>query len=177
MKGERIMCYKNGFIKFAIVLSIGAFTVFGSSALNPAPCAEQVYDVTVCVSLDMNPLVKSPAITIYTCDGKGIMRSNNGGKVFDNCTVHVQGVGMYEGKNITKNSYMKYLDPDGDFVIFRHTQRPGEKAATTTIVMGTGKWKGVTGGGKAMQIAKGKPVAEGTVQFCNNHKGTFTLPQ
>jgi len=171
------MWYKKGLINFVIVLSLAAAIILGSSALNPAECAEQVYDVTVCVSLDLNPLVKSPAITIATYDGKGIMRSNNGGKVFDNCTVHLQGVHVLEGEKGTIYSYMKYLDPDGDFVIFRLTQNPGEKAGTTTIVMGTGKWKGVTGGGKAVRIAKGKPVRAGTVQFCNNHKGTVTLPK
>jgi hypothetical protein len=171
------MGYKKKFIQCAIALIIGAFTIFGSSALNPAACAEQVYDVTVCFSLDLNPLVKSPEITIYAMDGKGIMRSNDEGKVFDNCSAHVQGMAMYEGKTLTKTVYMKYLDPDGDFVVFRQTQSPGEKEGTTTILMGTGKWKGITGGGKAVQIAKGKPVVEGTVQFCNSHKGTFTLPQ
>jgi len=171
------MYYKKGFAVFAVALSIGAFILLGSSALNPAECAEQSYDVTACVSMDMTPLVQSQEITIVTFDGKGIMRSNNGGKVFDNCTVHTQGIHVFEGKKGTIYSYMKYLDPEGDFVIFRHTQSPGEKAATTTIVMGTGKWKGITGGGKATRITKGKPVAAGTVQFCNIHKGTFTLPK
>lgn len=175
--GGRIMCYKNRFIKCAIVLSIGACMVFGSGALNPAACAEQVYDITVCISIDMNPLVKAPPFSIFAFDGKGIVRSNNGGKVFDNCSAHVQGMAMYEGKNLTKIVYMKYLDPDGDFIVFRQIQNPGEKEGTTTVLMGTGKWKGVTGGGKAMQIVKGKPVVEGTVQFCNSHKGTLTLPQ
>ena len=171
------MYYKKGFPIFAVALSIGAFILLGSSALNPAECAEQGYDVTSCVSLDMSPLVQSQEITIGTYDCKGIMRSNNGSKVFDNFTIHGQGVARYEGKNITVYGYLKYLDPDGDYVIFRYTQNPGEQAATTTLLMGTGKWKGIAGGGKATRITKGKPVAAGTVQFCNNHKGTFTLPK
>jgi len=92
-------------------------------------------------------------------------------------TVHVKGVGVFEGKKQTVYAYMKYLDPDGDYVIFRYTQNPGEKAATTTLLAGTGKWKGITGGGKAVRITRGKPVAPGTIQFCNNHKGTFTVPK
>jgi hypothetical protein len=104
------------------------------------------------------------------------MRSNNEDKVFDNFTVQAQGVTAIEGKNRTVYGYMKYLDPDGDFVIFRYTLNPGEKESLTTLMFGTGKWKGITGGGKAKQIARGKPVAEGTIQYCNNHKGTFTVP-
>jgi len=162
-------------IGLAIVFCI--FTVFGLSSFNLAEGAEQAYDIDACVSMDWSPLVRSQEITIVAWDGKGIMRSNNEGKVFDNCTVHSQGVTSTEGKNRTIYGYMKYLDPDGDFVIFRYTLNPGEKAATTTLMFGTGKWKGITGGGKAKQIAGGKPVAEGTLQFCNNHKGTFTVPE
>lgn len=169
------MSYKKGVIGFALVLSICA--VMGSSPLILAESAEQAYDVDACVSMDLSPLVRSQEITIFNFDAKGIMRSNTESKVFDNCTVHTKGVMVIEGKKQTVYGYMKYLNPDGDYVIFRYTQNPGEKAATTTIVAGTGKWKGITGGGKAVQIARGKPVASGTFQFCNNHKGTFTVPK
>jgi hypothetical protein len=84
---------------------------------------------------------------------------------------------VWEGKKHTVYTYLKYLDPDGDYVIFHYTKNPGEKAATTTILAGTGKYKGITGGGKAVRITRGKPIAPGTVQFCNNHKGKFTVPK
>jgi hypothetical protein len=165
---------KREVIGLAIVLCI--FTVIGSSPLNLAEGAEQVYDVNVCVSMDWSPLVQSKEFYIVDWDAKGIMRSNNESKVFDNFTAHTKGVTMTEGKNRTIYGYMKYLDPEGDFVIFRYNLNPGEKEATTTLMFGTGKWKGITGGGKAKRIARGKPIAEGTFQFCNNHKGAFTVP-
>jgi hypothetical protein len=152
------------------------FAFITTTLPNPAEGAEQVYDVDVCVSMDLSPLVQSKEITILTFDAKGIMRSNIESKVFDNWTVHVVGVMVIEGKNRTYLSYMKYLAPDGDYVIFQLTRNPGEQASTTTLLAGTGKWKGITGGGKAVQIAKGIPVVKGTFQFCNNHKGTFKVP-
>jgi len=169
------MYYRKGVIGFAVILSICA--VIGSSPLNLAQSAEQVYDVTPCVSMELSPLVRSQEMSILNFDAKGIMRSNIESKVFDNCTVHTQGVMVIEGKNTTVYAYMKYLDPGGDYVIFRYTQNPGEQEATATIMAGTGKWKGITGGGKAKTITRGKPVAEGTFQFCNTHKGTFTVPK
>ena len=169
------MCDKKGVIGFAIILCI--CVVIGSSAPTLAQSAQETYDVDACVSMDLSPLVRSQEITILGFDAKGIMRSTTESKVFDNCTVHSQGVGMWEGEKFSVYSYMKYLDPDGDYVIFRYTQNPGEKAATTTILAGTGKYKGITGGGKAVRIAGGKPVVQGTSQFCNNHKGTFTVPK
>jgi hypothetical protein len=166
---------KQGIIGLAIVLCITTVTWF--STFNLAEGAEQTYDVNACVSLDFSPLIQSKEITVGIWNGYGIMRSNNEGKVLDNCTVHSQGVMTVEGKNRTVNGYMKYFDPDGDFVIFRYIVNPGEKEATTTLLFGTGKYKGIKGGGKAKRIAAGKPIVEGTAQFCNNHKGTFTLPE
>jgi hypothetical protein len=169
------MDFQKRIIRFGIVLSICGFISF--SLLNAAESAEQVYDVDVCVSMDVSILVQSKEITILTWDAKGIMRSNIESKIFDNWTVHTLGVVEIRGKNRTVYGHMKYLAPDGDFVIFRYTLNPGDKAATTTLLSGTGKWKGITGGGKAIRITKGKPVVKGTAQFCNNHKGKFTLPK
>jgi hypothetical protein len=169
------MSYKKGVIGFALILSI--CTLIWSSPLIRAESTKQTYDVDVCVSMDISTLVQSKEMTIFSMEAKGIMRSNSKNKVFDNCTQDTKGVVMIEGKNRTIYAYMKYLDPKGDYVIFRYTQNPGEKAATTTILAGTGKYKGITGGGKAVRITRGKPVAPGTVQFCNNHKGTFTVPK
>jgi len=169
------MCNKRGIIGFAIVL--GIFAVIGSGPLNLAAYAEQVYDVDACVSMELSTLVRSQEITILAWDAKGIMRSNNENKVFDNCTIDTKGVMLWEGKNRTAYGFLKYLAPDGDYVIFRFEKNPGEKAVTTTLLAGTGKWKGITGGGKAITITAGKPVVQGTTQFCNNHKGTFTLPK
>jgi hypothetical protein len=169
------MNYKKGVSGFAIILC--TCLVIGSSSLTLAQSTEQIYNVDVCVSQDWSALVRSPEITILDFDAKGIMRSNPESKIFDNCTAHIKGVALFEGENQTVHCYMKYLDPEGDYAIFLYTTNPGEKAATTKLLAGTGKYKGITGGGKAVRIAQGKPVAEGTNQFCNNHKGTFTLPK
>jgi hypothetical protein len=171
------MYYKESLIRFAVVFSICAVFILASSPLNPAKCAEQVYDITPCVAATVNLLVQSPEITISAVDAKGIIRSNSESKIFNNCTVHVQGVQVIEGTKRSSYSHMKYLDPDGDYVIFRFILNPGETTATTTILAGTGKWKGITGGGKVTTITQGRPVAEGTFQFCNDHKGKFTLPK
>jgi len=158
---------------FALLLISGL--VLGSSPLNPAECADQVYDVNPCVACVSKPLVQSPEINIFANDCKGIMRSNIENKIFDNVTVHVQAIMVIEGNKMTVYAHMKYLDPDGDIIIFRYTQNPGETSATTKILAGTGKWKGITGGGKATMITQGKPVTPDSMQFCNNHKGTFTV--
>jgi hypothetical protein len=169
------MNYTEELFGFKIILCI--LLVIGLSSVSLAQSTDQTYDVDACVSMDMSGLVRSQEITILSFDGKGIMRSNSESKMFDNCTVHTMGVSVFERENQTVHCYMKYLDPEGDYVIFLYTVNPGEKAATTKLLYGTGKYKGITGGGKAVRIAGGKPVVEGTSQFCNNHKGIFTIPK
>ncbi len=165
---------KSMIVLFALSLVIGL--VLGLSPLNPAEFAEQVFDVNPCVACEQKPLVLSPEINIFAMDCKGIMISKMENKIFDNVTVHSQGVMVVEGNKMTVYAYMKYLDQDGDFIVVRYSQNPGETSATTTFISGTGKWKGINGGGKATPITKGKPIVPGTTQFCNNHKGKFTVP-
>jgi len=169
------MYNKRGVIGFAIILCI--CVVIGSSALTLAQSAEQTYDVDVFLSVKMSPVFRSKEITIVGAEAMGMMRSNHESKVFDNCTVHSLVTIATEGKDKTVNGYIKYIDSDGDCVIFRSQRNPGEKTATMTILTGTGKWKGITGGGKIVPVAWGKPVVEGAYLGCNNHKGTFKLPK
>jgi len=73
------------------------------------------------------------------------------------------------------HGYSKFMDPDGDIVILDYSQIG--KEATTKFLQGTGKWKGITGGGKAWSITSGKPITAGTSQGCNRQTGTFELPK
>jgi hypothetical protein len=72
---RKTMSYKKGVIGFAIVLSICA--LIWSSPLIRAESTEQMYDVDVCVSMNISPMVQSKEITILAFEAKGIMRSNS----------------------------------------------------------------------------------------------------
>lgn len=78
---------------------------------------------------------------------------------------------------MTALTYSKMMDPDGDFVIAEVTMAPGETEGSFKFLYGTGKWKGIKGGGKATNIARGKPITPGTVQQCGRWTGTFELPK
>jgi hypothetical protein len=70
---------------FALLLISGL--VLGSSPLNPAECADKVYDVNSCVACETKPLVQSPEINIFLNECKGINVSKIESKLFDNATV------------------------------------------------------------------------------------------
>ena len=52
---------------------------------------------------------------------------------------------------LTSLSYTKFMDPDGDFVITETitSGAAGETEGNFKFLQGTGKWKGIKGGGEA----------------------------
>jgi len=74
-------------------------------------------------------------------------------------------------------TYSKLMDPDGGFVIVEVPVAPGEMESNFKFLQGTGKWKGIKGGGKVRTIIRGKPITPGTFQQCTRWTGTFELPK
>ncbi len=74
-------------------------------------------------------------------------------------------------------TYSKLMDSNGDFIIAEVTVAPGETEFSFKFLQGTGKWKGIKGGGKVRTITDGKPITPGTVQQCSRWTGTFELPK
>jgi len=69
--------------------------------------------------------------------------------------------------------YRKYMDPDGDTFVIELSGVDQE--GTMKFLEGTGKWKGLTGGGKAYVTLRGKPITPGTTQYCGRSTGTYEL--
>ncbi len=44
-------------------------------------------------------------------------------------------------------------------------------------LMGTGKWKGMTGSMKTARLRTGKAIEKGTYQMCFGVKGVYNLPE
>jgi len=68
------------------------------------------------------------------------------------------------------------MAPDGDFII-AEISGSSEGGGTNRFIYGTGKWKGRKGEIKVKRITGGKPITQGTDQFCEEHKGWFELPK
>jgi hypothetical protein len=70
-------------------------------------------------------------------------------------------------------------DADGD-LIFTETTTLGPRVKPDwklKFLYGTGKWKGITGGGDVVPITRRSPLAEGTYRGCYSIRGTFELPR
>jgi hypothetical protein len=135
--------------------------------------AEQSIDMMSCGSGTITPIVASEEMTILGIDNKGINIDNLGKKDFDNMTYHTVGVLTIMGGKIAATMYCKYMEPNGDFFIVEVLQVGMER--DWKFLYGTGKWKGVTGGGKAFPFTKGKPITPGTSQGCVKITGAYEL--
>ena len=154
-------------------LPSAAVVLLTSFLAIPAARAEQPVDFTACMTSTLTMLSSGDGINVFGVESKVIVVSNPEGKLFHNYTYQFTGVGYGPPGTPVGFGYFKITDPDDSYVI-------AEFIGPTTdlsfkFLQGTGKWKGVTGGGKAVRVAVGRPIAPGTLQGCVRFTGTLDL--
>ncbi len=136
--------------------------------------AEESYNMTSCWSGDVTLLSASEELVIYSYDLKGVARKNDANEAFHNWSFQIIGTAKIESGKSSSLYYGKWLSPEGDMV-FGEGDRNGEEG-TWKFISGTGKYKGITGGGTNEIVPNIKPIVKGTTQGCSIAKGTFKLP-
>jgi hypothetical protein len=140
--------------------------------IPPASAAEE-YDITNCGASTITTLSSSADVTILAVDTKGVAVSNHPKKAFDNFSFHsVSLVRIVTGQRVG-TIFSRFLDADGDTVVGETTIAPTEM--TWRFLEGSGKWKGITGGGKALPVTNAKPILSGTAQGCLRATGTYEI--
>lgn len=139
----------------------------------PAARAEQPFSFTACTTSTITMLSSSDGINVFGVESKGIVMSDHEGKLFHSYTYQFTGVGYGPPGAPVGFGYFKITDPDDSFVIAEFTGPTSD--LSFKFLQGTGRWKGVTGGGKAARVAIGRPIAPGTLQGCARFTGTLDL--
>jgi hypothetical protein len=147
--------------------------ILGLAFFIPVAQAQQPMDMMSCGDATVTTIVGSQELTIMGLEAKGINLDNLASKAFDNMTYHTVGVYKIDSGKFTGTLYSKYMDPSGDFMVVEISQVGMER--DWKYLYGTGKWKGITGGGKAFPFTKGKPVSPNTLQSCTKITGTYEL--
>jgi hypothetical protein len=133
------------------------------------------FDCLMCSSSTITPIVESADLTIMAVEYKGAIIDNTESKFFDNETGQGIGVMKIEKGKVTGSFWAKHLDPSGDFYVAEMSLAGREY--DFRFIYGTGKFKGITGSGKAVPFTKGKPVSPGTAQNCSKVTGTYELKE
>ena len=152
--------------------------LLGLTLLIPmANAEEKPINIISCRSGTTTMLTASTELVVYGYELKGIDQDLNADKIFENYThMCVGNTRILSGEMLSKG-YCKYMAPDGDVFIVSYDGIMGKEPLPWEYIVGTGKWKGVKGGGTVKAITRGKPIAEGTFQMCIEVSGTYELPQ
>jgi hypothetical protein len=137
--------------------------------------AQQPVDITDVWLAKANVLSESKELVLLSSEVWGITSSDN--KIFDNMTSHCVAMRkVVDGKPQKSLLYSKFMDNDGDYFLL---ETVGEEApqGTWTFLGGTGKWKGIKGGGKAWWTARVKSQMPDAMQGRLRMTGTFELPK
>lgn len=168
------MIFKNRWKKGVLVL-------FGLIILIPAAQAQQPFDITDYFYATATFLSSDPELTIFHSDVKGVIHDNGERKIFDRMVSHCLRSVKISTDKMTGVTYSKFTDSDGDFFI-TETSVEGipMSEGTFKFLHGTGKWKGISGGGKGKFIfmTRGKQqINPSTFQGYLRMIGTYELPK
>lgn len=139
--------------------------------------AQQSYDQMTCRAGTMTVLAKSDDMVVWSLDHRGVTQSMEAKGPFDGSTQRCIGVVASIAGKVSANGWCRNVDAktgDMTLVDWVASDKPG--AGTFTFRYGTGKWKGITGGGTYAPVGPTRPVDEGTYQNCVRIKGTMTVP-
>ena len=140
---------------------------------TPNAKAQQPFDITYCATSNMTTVSATEGLIVLSLDTKGIAFSNHENKVFDNMTFHGVAVGKVVAGKPIGTGYFKYMDPDGDIIVWELSI--DVPVDTLKAIQGTGKYKGIKAEGKAALITKAKSITPDTRQVCRKFTGTFEL--
>lgn len=157
-----------------VSMAVRSFPLLALAALAPlARGAETAYDFVACGNTKITMLEARTDLTAFGVESWGIVATSTT-KEMENATQHCLGtIRIVEGKQ-TGQGMCKWTDPAGNTFI-------GEWEMNATgqgewvFLSGTGKFKGIKGGGSFQYVSKAKPIVEGTSQTCRRDRGAYTL--
>jgi hypothetical protein len=126
-----------------------------------------------CSDAKVKVIAAGEDLTVMVMEGKGINMDNYGNKAFDNMAYQFGALLKIDKGKWSGSMAIKYMGPSGDFFVVEVQQ--GEMDRDWKFIYDAGKWKGITGGGKAVGSTKGKPISPGTSQGCQKVTGTYEL--
>lgn len=139
-----------------------------------SPFAEE-YNITNCWGGDVTLLHKGEELSILGFDVQGVSMANEGSTAFDGWSLQIIGTAKIENGKYSSTFYGIYKSPEGDVVIGEGNREGTE--GKWEFIHGTGKWKGITGGGTVQSLVTAPPIQPGTTQSCVKAAGTFELPK
>jgi len=147
-----------------------------AAVLSAAPAlAEEVsYNFVACTHGSTKLLESGPDLVAFGSESWGIV-ANSSTPAWENATTHCVGYLRIAGGKPVGKGVCKWVHPSGDTAV-GEWEMPATGPNAFTWLTGTGKLKGIQGGGSFEFVSKARPVENGTSQSCRHDWGTYTLP-
>lgn len=144
------------------------------AAVPAAWAAEFSYDFVACTHSRRIAVESTPDVQAFGFEVWGVVASSTT-KEWEGATTHCTGhLRVIGGKPLGKG-VCKWMDAAGDSAIGEF-EYLAVAPPTWTWLAGTGRLKGISGGGTFQQLISGKPVDPGTSQGCRRDWGKYSLP-
>jgi hypothetical protein len=157
-------------LRIRTLLACAALLVSGTAF------AQHTVEHMTCRAGTINPLAQADKLIVWQLDHRGVTQAG-AGDPFDGFTQRCIGtVANVEGR-LAANGWCRNVDPktgDWTLVTWTGSDKPGH--GTWSFQYGSGKWKGISGGGTYEPMGATKPIEPGTYQNCVRIKGTYKLP-
>ena len=158
-----------------VVRRLAATAILSSLALAPLSwAAEFSYDFVACTYGRSIPLEANADIVASGGESWGVVSSSTT-KEWENATTRCVGYMRVVGGKPLGRGVCKWVHATGDTAVGEY-EYSTTAAPKFTWLTGTGRLKGIGGGGSFKTIFNGKPVDAGTSQGCRQDWGTYTLP-
>jgi hypothetical protein len=132
-------------------LGIALVALVGSMVAVPAIADEQPVDFTACITSTFEFISTADGLNTFRVENRGITMSNHENKIFHNAVYQFVGVGYGPVGAPMGFGYVKLTDPNDNLVIIELSGPPAD--LSFKFLQGTGPWKGIAGGGKAVRTA------------------------
>ena len=135
----------------------------------------------ICRSATIHPATMTDDLKLFVWADNGVIIGQQEHSAFHAMNSQCVGVTKREKgkKGSMANGYCNYRDSDGDSAALQWAHPHGGPRAWS-FIHGTGKWKGITGGGAYNTRQTGvrtKAQTQGTFQSCVHVTGTYALPK
>lgn len=139
-----------------------------------APAAEAAYDFVVCTHGRGIPLEANADIVAYAVENWGVVASSTS-REWENASSHCLGYLRVLGGKRVGRGVCKWMQAGGDTAVGEF-DFPATGEPSFTWLAGTGKLKGISGGGTFRELFDAPPVDPPTVQGCRRDWGRYRLP-
>ena len=166
-------------VRLAASLCASALLSFSTSSFAQAELPKEG-PVAATVVIHSNLKIMSVGDLVQNLyDGVGGVIADKPGGFGDRLTVRCMGsLRMLKGKIEFENNMCEYTDPAGDkfYTKLVNVSSDADKVVNrTTLISGTGKYEGITGGWEAVRRSHRSP-AEGASVSSTKITGTYKLP-